>query len=119
MIVIGSVLMTGLPAFAYHLIQEAACIILFVWLLKRKERGRVLGIVLSAYHMLLAGLQFVVCYVNPQEYFRTMEKMAPGYSELVPSGLTVVMLGGSAVVSWIIGSAMIAYLYFKKHHFRP
>ena len=119
MVMIGTVLITGLPAFVFNLIQEAAYIALFVWLLKRKERGRILGMVISAYNMLFVGIQFVVAFTRPDELMRTMDQMTPGYSDMVPSGFFVAIMGGSAVLGWIIGTAVIAYLYFKKHYFRP
>ena len=119
MIMIGTVLITGLPAFVFNLIQETAYIALFIWLLKRKERGRVLGMVISAYNMLFVGIQFVVAFTRPDELMRTMDQMTPGYSDLVPSSFFVLIMGGSAILGWIIGTAVIAYLYFKKHYFRP
>ena len=119
MVIIGTAAITGFPALLYGLIQLGVYIALFVWLIQRKEKGRILGIAVSVYIMLLAGLQFLVFFFRSDEMLALYDEMMPGYTDMVPSSFHMVIWGVSAMLSWVIGTAVISYLYIKRQHFRP
>jgi len=114
----GTRLVTGFPAFIYAAIHMAVMVALFVWLIQRRERGRILAIVVSAFNMIYLALQFLAVVFWPREFAEAMDDFMPAYSETVPAGFMAFVLGFMALLSWLVGGAVILYMVFKRRLFR-
>ena len=116
-LVVGIWFVSGAPALLYAVIYEAAMVALFVWLIQRKEKGRILGIIISAYNMVYIGSAFLSTVIWPDEVAGAMDRLSPGYSQMVPARFVAVMYGLIALLTWTVGAAVILYLVRRKHYF--
>ena len=118
MIIIGVYVVTGFPAFVFGVIQMGVYITLFVWFIKRKEQGRVLGIVVSVYQMLLMAFNFLSIVYLPNRMMAAYDTVMPGFSEMLPFVFLSLIFGLMTILGWSVGASVILYLHFKKQHFR-
>ncbi len=118
MLIFGTYVVTGFPALLYSLIQMGIHITLFVWLIQRKEFGRMLGIAVSAYSMLLMASTYLFYIFFPFEMMEVYESVMPGYSNFMSPEFNTLLYGLMTVFHWVVGGAVILYLIKKKHYFR-
>jgi hypothetical protein len=116
-LVLGTTVITGPVAVLWYLVELGVMITLFVAILKRQELGRLLGIGVSGYKIAFSTLAFLVYLTNPEGMQDVMEEVAPGYADMVPAAFMQIFMGVSAVMSWVIGTAVIVYLVVRKSYF--
>jgi hypothetical protein len=116
-LVLGGLVITGPAAALWYLVELAVMIALFVGLLKRLEWGRILGIAVSAYKIILPTLAAAAYVMNPERMQDVIDRVAPGYEDMVPASFMLMVVGISAIMGWIVGAAVIVYLISKKSYF--
>ena len=118
MIIIGTYVITGIPAFFYGVIQMGVYVTLFIWLIQIKEWGRILGIVVSIYNILLTALAFLSFIYYPNEMMAAYDTVMPGYSKFMTSDILSIFFGLMVILNCLVGGAVILYLHFRKKYFR-
>jgi hypothetical protein len=118
LIIIGTFVITGLPALIYGIIRTGIYIALFVWIIQRKEWGRKLGIIISIFNILFITLNYLSLVFFPDEIMAAYDIAMSGYSDFVSIGLLSLIVGISAILAWLVGIAVILYLHFKRQYFK-
>jgi hypothetical protein len=117
-IIIGTYVVTGFPALLYGIVHMGVYIVLFMWLIQRKEWGRKLGIIVSIFNILLATFTFFTMVYSRDKFMAAYDVAMPGYSDIVSVNFLFLIFGVMAILNWLVGIAIILYLHFKKRYFK-
>ena len=116
---IGLLVITGVAAYGYNLVQLAVQVSLLVGLIKRKKWGRRLGIFWYACSIVVAGISLLGFVFNREAALEAMEAVRPGTIGEMPQGFLVLGAYIGMGLAIILCALILGYLLRKKEYFGP
>ncbi len=116
--IVGTHIVTGTPVVVYVLAELGLNVTLFIWLLQRKYRGRILGIALNSYYVLWTIVDSLIIVFRTEEFVKANDLLAQGPSNTMSPGVTLALKAVVAVVCLVMNGAVVAYLITRKRHFK-
>jgi len=118
LIIIGTYVVKGLPALIYGIIMMGVYTTLFVWLIQKKEKGRILGIIVSIFNIVFITFPYLTTVYAPDKLMAAYDIAMPGYTDFISIGFLSLLFGSLAILGWLVGITTVLYLHFKKHYFK-